>query len=142
MSDNWDFYFANVGGVVSSLLVNLGIRNSVPDPQRPWLLWSCVYFPRPSEDGYQISEEDETSILVRIEETLTQAVKESAEAELVGRITSDSRREFYFYGPRSDGFEEAVANALMNFPGYQYKAGAREDSDWSHYLNVLYPTAE
>ncbi|MCI0664588.1 MAG: DUF695 domain-containing protein [Acidobacteria bacterium] len=142
MSDSWDFYFANVGGVVSSLLVDLGIRNSVPDAQRPWLLWSCVYFPEASVDGYPISDEDETSILCRIEEALTQTVKESTEAELVGRITSDSRREFYFYGPQSDGFEEAIAKALVNFPAYQYKVGSREDPDWSHYLNVLYPTPE
>ena len=39
MSDNWDFYFANVNEMPASLFVDLGIRNSAPDPERPWLLW-------------------------------------------------------------------------------------------------------
>jgi|SRR5262245_8106444 len=142
MSDNWDFYFANVNGEVGSLLVNLGIRDSVPDPQRPWLLWTCIYFQQSSDDGYPTSDGDEDSTLGRIEEALRHALKEGTEAELVGRITSDSRREFYFYGRGLDGFEEAVAQSLESFPGYRYKAGAREDPSWSHYIDVLYPTPE
>jgi hypothetical protein len=142
MSDNWDFYFASVNDVVASILVDLGIRDSVPDPERPWLLWTCVYFPQPSDDGYPTTDEDENSSLAQIEVVLTRAVKESNEAELLGRITGEVRREYYFYGPRPTGFEEVVANVLKDFPAYRYKAGTRKDPEWSHYLDVLYPTPE
>jgi uncharacterized protein (TIGR01619 family) len=142
MSDNWDFYFSNVNDEVASILVNLGISDSVPDPQRPWLQWIWVYFQKPSDDGYPTPDENEDSTLDQIEEALTQAVKESLEAEMVGRITTQKRREFFFYGPRAAGFEEAVADALKSFPAYQFKMGTREDPDWSHYLDILYPTPE
>jgi uncharacterized protein (TIGR01619 family) len=140
MSDEWDFYFTNVNDVVASLFVDLGIHDSVPDPHRPWLLWSSVYFQHQSDNG--LSTSDEASILYQIEDALTQAVEESTEAELVGRITTDGRMELYFYGPRSAGFEEAVANALKSFPEYEFDAGAQKDPEWSQYMDVLYPTPE
>lgn len=140
MSDAWDFYFANLNNAIASLFVDLGIRDSAPDLARPWLLWSWVYFCQPRDDG--LSSSDEAPILHRVEDALTNTVKEISEAELVGRITTAGRREFYFYGPRSDGFEEAVATALRSFPAYAFDSGAKADPNWSQYLNVLYPSPE
>jgi len=140
LSDAWDFYFANVNDVIASLFVDLGIRNSVPDAKRPWLLWVWVYFRQPREDG--LSSSEEAPILYQIEDALTKAVKEMTEAELVGRITTAGHRGFYFYGPRPDHFEEAVASGLMSFSAYQFDSGKKPDPEWSHYLNVLYPTPE
>lgn len=140
MSDAWDFYFANVNGVIASLFVDLGIRDSVPNADRPWLLWTWVYFRKPRPDG--LSSSEEAPILNDIEDSLTKAGKETAEAELVGRITTAGRREFYFYGPRPDEFETAVAIALKSFSDYEFDTGAKEDPEWSQYLNVLYPSPE
>ena len=42
MSDQWDFYFANVNDKLASLFLDVGIRDRVPDPSRPWLLWVWV----------------------------------------------------------------------------------------------------
>jgi uncharacterized protein DUF695 len=75
MSDEWDFYFANVNDVVASLFVDLGIRDSIPDAQRPWLLWSLVYFRHSRDDG--LSSTEEAPILRQIEDALTKAVKEA-----------------------------------------------------------------
>jgi regulator of RNase E activity RraB len=140
MSDAWDFYFANVNSVLASLFVDLGIRDSVPAPDRPWLLWTWVYFRQPRDDG--LSSSEEAPILHQIEDAVTHAVKEITEAELVGRITTSGRREFYFYGPRPDHFVEAVASALKAFPSYEFDSGIQEDPEWSQYLNVLYPSPE
>lgn len=140
MSDAWDFYFANVNDVAASLFVDLGIRDSVPDPKRPWLLWSWVYFRHPRDDG--LSSSEEAPILHEIEDALTNAVKDISKAELVGRITTAGRREFYFYGAQPDRFEEAVASALKDFPAYEFDSGTKEDPEWSQYLNVLYPSPE
>jgi len=53
-----DFYFANVNDVVASLFVDLGIRDSIPDEEAPWLLWSWVYFGNPRDDGLSSLEEE------------------------------------------------------------------------------------
>jgi len=140
MSDSWDFYFANLNDVVASLFVDLGIRDSIPDAERSWLLWSWVYFRHSRDDG--LSSSEEAPILHQIEDALTKAVKEATEAELVGRITTAGRREFYFYEPQTDRFEEAVASALKGFPDYEFDSGTKEDAEWSLYLNVLYPSPE
>ena len=42
LSDEWDFYFARVNDAVSSIFVDLGIRDDVPIETRPWLLWVWV----------------------------------------------------------------------------------------------------
>jgi regulator of RNase E activity RraB len=140
VSDAWDFYFANVNDVIASLFVDLGIRDSVPDPDRPWLLWTWVYFRQPRHDG--LSSAEEAPILVDIEDALTNAVKEASQAELVGCITTACRREFYFYGPQPGIFEQAIAGAMKGFPDYEYDTGTKDDPDWSQYLNVLYPSPE
>jgi hypothetical protein len=140
MSDAWDFYFAKVNDVVASLFVDLGIRDSVPDAGRPWLLWNWVYFRQPRDDG--LSSSEEAPILHEIEDALTKEVKETTNAELVGRITTAGRREFYFYGPQPGRFAEAVASALKRFPDYEFETGTAEDPKWSQYLDVLYPSPE
>lgn len=140
MSDAWDFYFTNMNEVIASLFVDLGIRDSVPDSDRPWLLWTWVHFRQPRDNG--LSSSQEGVMLHEIEDALTKAVKESTKAELVGRITTSGRREFYFYGAVPDRFEKTVASTLKSFPDYEFDTGSKEDADWSQYLNVLYPSPE
>ena len=140
MSDSWDYYFANVNDSVASVFVNLGIRDSVPHADRPWLLWVWVYFRQPRDDG--LSSSEEAPIFHEIEDSLTNEVRETTEATLVGRITTAGHREFYFYSPHQDRFGQAVAAAMMHFPNYEFDAGFKKDPDWSQYLNVLYPSPE
>ena len=56
MSEEWDSYFCNVNDKLASIRVDLGIRSTVPDPNRPWLLWVWVYFERPRVDGMRTTE--------------------------------------------------------------------------------------
>jgi uncharacterized protein (TIGR01619 family) len=140
MSDEWDFYFAKLNDALASLFVDLGIRESVPDPDRPWLLWTWVSFRQPREDG--LSSAEEAPILYEIEDALTKAVNQNTRAVFVGRITAAGRRQFYFYGAVPGGFEAAVATAVNSFPGYEFCTGAKQDPEWSQYQNVLYPSPE
>lgn len=138
MSDGWDFYFARVNGELASLFVDLGIRDRVPDQQKPWLLWVWVKFEKPRNDD--LSSEEEAPRLFEIEDALKNRVREATGAELVGRITTAGRREFYFYGPRPTGFREAATDAFKDFPEYSFQLGDKEDPAWSHYIDVLYPS--
>lgn len=138
MSDSWDFYFSNVNDKLASLFVDLGIHDSAPDAARPWLLWLWVEFNHPREDGLSSREEYET--LCAIEDSLTTSIHRSMPAVVVGRITTDGRREFYFYSSESTRFADAVAAAMAEFPDYRWELGSKLDPKWTHYFNVLYPT--
>ena len=138
MSDKWDFFFAKVNGKVASLFVDLGVREVAPDATHPWLLWVWVYFNHPRENGLSSSQEADT--LSEIEDALADAVGNAVDGFLVGRITTDGHREFYFYASSVAGFDDALARSMISFPGYQWDAGTEHDPQWKHYLDVLYPT--
>jgi hypothetical protein len=140
VSDEWDFYFTRVNDVLASIFVDLGIRRSVPDSERPWLLWVWVHFRSPRADG--LSSSEEAPILLKIEDALGEAVRSACEAAYVGRITTAGRRELYYYGTHTGGFEEAVTQAMHGFPEYEFELGTEWDAGWSQYLRVLYPTPE
>jgi hypothetical protein len=138
VSDQWDFYFANVNEKLASLFVDLGIRETAPDTDNPWLLWAWVYFNHPREDG--LSNSQEADALSQIEDSLMEAVSGVVNGFLTGRITTDGRREFYFYAPAYAGFTEAVARSMERFPEYKWDADTKHDPEWNQYLGLLYPT--
>lgn len=138
MSDHWDFYFARVNDVESSLFVDLGVRKDVPVAERPWLLWIWVHMNSPQENGMSSSEE--APRLFALEDAFNAPLATSCGAELVGRITGDSRREFYYYGIGEQAFERTVREVLKEFPEYRFDFGAQHDPEWAQYLNVLYPS--
>jgi uncharacterized protein (TIGR01619 family) len=140
MTNNWKPYFCNVNGKLASILVDLGLRDSVPIASKSWLLWVWVYFQSPRADG--LSDGKEAPTLYKIEDALTPCLARVCEALLCGRITTEGRREFYFYGETKEGFRRAAEDALAGFEGYKSELGEREDSSWGQYLNVLYPSPE
>jgi len=138
MSDQWDSYICNVNDKLASIFLDLGIRTSVPDPIRPWLLWAFVPFKHPRPDG--LSSQQEFQTLIAIEDVLNASVLSACGAILSGRITSDGRREFYYYGTQPEGFEDAVAKCMATFQGYSADCGEQFDPEWRQYLDVLYPS--
>jgi uncharacterized protein (TIGR01619 family) len=140
MTDNWKPYLCNVNGKLASVFVNLGLRDSVPIASKSWLLWVWVYFQSPRADG--LSDGKEAPTLYKIEDALTLCLSRACQALLCGRITTEGRREFYFYGETKDGFREAVRGALAAFERYKFDLGGQEDPSWGQYLKVLYPSPE
>lgn len=137
MSDDWDFYLCRVNGEPASIFLDLGARDRAPDPARPMLLFAWVGMRAPRPDGLSSAEEAPT--LGAIEDALTPAVEAACGAVFVGRVTNVGRRELYFYGQGTDGFEDAVARALSAFPGYSADTGAKADPEWAHYVDFLFP---
>jgi uncharacterized protein (TIGR01619 family) len=140
MTENWKTYLCNVNGKLASILVNIGLREDVPMALKPWLLWTWVYFQSPRPDG--LSDNKEAPTLYKIEDALNLSVFRACQAIPCGRITTEGRREFYFYGETKNGFRHAVETALTDFDGYRFDVGQQEDSVWEQYLNVLYPSPE
>lgn len=77
-----------------------------------------------------------------IEEKLTDTMIERFDALLCGRITTNGRREFYYYAPHSEHLESEVANAMSMFRDYEFDCGSKYDPQWRQYLDVLYPSDE
>jgi uncharacterized protein (TIGR01619 family) len=140
MTENWKSYLCNVNGKLASIFVNLSLRADVPLSSKPWLLWTWVYFQIPRADG--LSDGKEAPTLYQIEDALNLCVFRACQAIPCGRITTEGRREFYFYGETENGFGHAVKAALKGFEGYRYDIGSQEDLEWGQYLNVLYPSPE
>jgi len=140
MSDNWKSYFCSVNGKLASIFFDFGIRQTVPDEGRSWLLWVWVYFKQPRPDGLSSREEFET--LVSLEDSLVAALEQRCRAVLSGRITTAGRREFYFYGARPEDFNETVRQSMSSFRGYRFDLDKQHDPAWAQYLNVIYPSEE
>lgn len=140
MLRGWNSYFCNVNDKLASIFLNLDLRDSAPDVTRPWLLWVWVYFQHPRPDGLSSRLEFET--ISALEDKLTAAVEQQCRATMSGRITTDGRREFYFYGSDPQAFEKVVTQSMASFEGYKFDFDKQEDPDWNQYLNVLYPSEE
>jgi hypothetical protein len=138
LSDEWDFYFARVNDVVSSIFVDLGIRPDAPLEKRPWLLWVWVEMQSARPDG--LSSNDEAPKLHEIGAALGSAISALCGAQLVGRITGAGRREFYFYAAEPGELDNATASAMTEFETYKYETGSSFQPDWEHYINLLYPS--
>jgi regulator of RNase E activity RraB len=140
MTDNWKSYFCNVNEKLASVFINLSLRNEAPILSKPWLLWVWVHFQAPRGDG--LSDGKEAPTLFKIEELLAAHIGRQCQAIPCGRITTEGRREFYFYGETKEGLAAAVQAARSDFREYKFDLGDQEDSLWEHYLNVLYPSAQ
>jgi uncharacterized protein (TIGR01619 family) len=140
MLHGWNSYYCNVDDKLASIFLNLDLRETAPDAAKPWLLWVSIYFKQPRSDGLSSREEFDT--LNAIEDKLTAAVEQECGATMSGRITTDGRREFYFYASDPQTFEEVVTKSMALFDGYEFDSDKQEDPDWNQYLNVLYPSEE
>jgi hypothetical protein len=138
MAGNWNSYICKVNGSVASIFLDFALKDVVPMPDRHWLLWVWLYLRKPRKDG--LSDAVELNRLVEIENCLSERMLESCGAILSGSITTEGRREFYYYGSLRESFEATVQSALCEFDGYRFDCGAQEDRDWNQYLNILYPS--
>lgn len=139
MTENWDSYICRVNGELASIFLNLALRANAPIADKEWLLWVWVHLQNPRPDG--LSDTGELETLIDLDERLSQRLLECCGAVLAGTITTQGRREFYFYGRSPGGFDSAVLSAVGEFHGYRFETGTQADPQWNQYLTVLYPSA-
>ena len=139
IDDHWEIYVTFVDENPSVILVDLGISAIAPLPDKPSLAWVWVHIASPDEEGFPSEEEDMR--LNEVEDAITDALEDSS-AQYVGRITTDGRREFYFYMDNPAEFRTTVTSAMSSTPQYEFEIDEAEDPEWEHYFNVLYPSPE
>ncbi len=138
ISSKWDFYQCTVNGKPASIYLDLGLHKAAPDPAKPLLLivWLDLRFP---DAEHRMSTDAEFDALGAIEDRLAEGFKDAYDCTYAGRITTDGRREFYFYSASANQIEALALSALAPFPGYTVKAWSQSDARWEQYLSVLYP---
>ena len=137
--DHWEIYVTYVDEKPAVILVDLGVAKAAPLAEKTALVWLWVHLQSPDDEGF--SSEDEDLILNEIEDAVTEAI-DPASSRYVGRITSDGRREFYFYTDSPQKFQETTTAAMSSSPEYRFEIDDAIDAEWRHYLDVLYPSPE
>lgn len=142
MSEKWDFYMCNVNGKLSSIFVDLGIHSMAPDRSKPWLAWIWVYMKCPRGDGLTETNERERNALDDLESVLIEKLPDLLDGTVVGRITTDGHKEFYYYVSAPGKAEATIAKFMKAFPDFGFDSETREDPEWTQFLDLLYPTEE
>ncbi len=138
--EEWASYFSLVNNEYASIFVDLGIKPIAPIKKQKKILWVWVYFKNPREDG--LSSDQESSFLFKIEDEISEKLKSKYNTTYAGRITTQGRREFYFYSSTSKNYENEISKIMSKFSGYKFDFGIENDPNWNQYSNVLYPTPE
>ena len=139
MSDQWEFYPTRVDDEAASIYVNLSYRDAAPIESASDLIWLRLYFLHPRDDG--LSSQEEFQTLCEIEDAMERVLEDSGlSTYYVGRNTSGGSRDFYFYSGNGQETEETLKQAMVRFPDYEYETGHRTESDWSAYLEFLFPS--
>ena len=138
MTSKWDFYQCTVNAKPASIYLDLALQGAAPDTHRPLLLivWLDLRFPDPD---HQMATDAEFDALAAIEDRLADSFQAAYGCRYAGRITTDGRREFYFYSASDHQMAALALAALAPYPGYTVKAWSQLDGAWEQYLGVLFP---
>lgn len=135
--EDWDFYFSNVDDILGSFYVDLGLAKIAPLADKPNLVWISVNMNNPREDGLSSNEEFDT--LSAIEDRLQEFITGKHNSIYAGRLTTDSRRDFYFYMGDTTLYDKTISESMVAFPAYSFDLGIKEDNQWKQYFNFMYP---
>ena len=133
---DWNSYFVNVNNELASVFVNLRLHESAPFDTHPTLSWYWVEMKEPKENG--LSSRAEYNSLIAHEDALLAHLAGSSFV-YAGRITTQGRREFYFYTAADFDFVKSIQQSFADTENYRYQLGQKSDSQWEHYLDLLYP---
>lgn len=135
--EEWDFYFSNIDDIIGSFYIDLGLIHIAPASDKPNLVWISLQMNNPREDGLSSSEEFET--LKEVEDRLQNFVLAKHNALYAGRLTTDGRRDFYFYMGDTTLYDRTISESMIGFPTYSFEFGIKADKQWEQYFNFMYP---
>jgi len=139
MSDDWDFYMLLVEDKPASIMVDLGIRSSVPVKTHPQMGYLRTYMNHPNpENGLSTDQEFET--LCKIGDAIEAVIKKSDGRHIyVGRNTCAGTRDFFFYSDNLEALHKDLTEVTEKFSNYEFENGGREDAYWGVYTDFLFP---
>jgi hypothetical protein len=90
----------------------------------------------PREDG--LSSDEEFKTLLEIEDQLQEHITSQHNSIYIGRLTTDGRRDYYFYAGDTMLYDKTISDAMVAYPLYSFEFGIK-DRDWKLYLDFMYP---
>jgi hypothetical protein len=138
-ASDWQSYLCKVNDELASIYVDLGFASTAPLPETPKLVWLWIRLNHPREDG--LSSDEEFDALCNFEDGLEGTVNNHKPSYYVGRITTQGRREFYFYTTHAMEFQKVADNWMELHSEYSFQHGAKTDELWNHYFKTLLPGA-
>lgn len=135
--EDWDFYFTNVDDILSSFYVDLGLSKVAPINDKPNLIWISLNMNNSREDGLSSNEEFDT--LSEIEDRLQEYITNRHNSIYAGRLTTDGRRDFYFYMGDTTLYDKTISESMVAYPSYSFDFGIKEDKPWKSYFEFIYP---
>lgn len=137
LTSDWDFYLCKVDDKPASIFLDLNAFEIATASEFPSIAYIRVKMNQPRADG--LSSQEEYEALEMLEKSVERSFVDS-ETKYVGRCTTNSQRDFFFYVTDDFGWEERVTKCMGTHQNYQYETGVRSDPDWSTYHSYLYPS--
>jgi hypothetical protein len=137
LQSDWRSYLCRVNDKPASVFVDLGLERVQPLAQAPKLAWLWIRLNHPGPDG--MSSDAEFKALCQFEDELEASIRQLVGSCYPGRITTEGRREFYFYVPDDAEFGTVVDELMDAHREFAFQFGEKADPTWSHYRNLLLP---
>lgn len=135
MSDNWNTYFTTIHNKPASFLLDMEPWQNGENARLVHLYRLSVNLNEPNEDG--LTSQKEASVLYAIEDSIHDSLDRNY--MFIGRITTDNRREFYYYTDSVNGNElELLAAKFLGNYGYNISR-VDEQKPKEFYYESLYP---
>lgn len=136
----WENYIVSLDGRPVSINVDLGLQESAPLKELPYVIIVRTSINIPNSDG--MPDADESVRLFQLEDLLVEGLARQNGALYTGRFTQRGIREFYFYAPDTVRYHAALEKAFEKFTSYKWLAKAKLDQQWDNYFNVLCPSEQ
>lgn len=135
MSDNWNTFFTYIDNKPASFFLDLEPWKNDANEKLIHLDWLSITLNEPNGNGLTCNKE--AAILFAIEDSIHDSL--DSHYMFVGRITTDGRRDFYYYTDSEDGskLENLATKFLEN---YKYSINRiKEQKPRDFYYEFLYP---
>lgn len=135
MSDNWNTYFTYIDNKPASFMLDLEPWKNGENEMLVHLYRLSIILNDPNENG--LSNNKEAEVLYAIEDAIHESLDNNY--VYVGRITTDGRRDFFYYTASADG-DELKLNAAQILENYKYSINQiEEQKPRDFYHQNLYP---
>ncbi len=137
IASDWDFFAREENLVPRFYMVDLGLKNYAPIPDRGFLVQVEIILQEADQNG--LTRPSEAEVLFVLEDYLSRHLAETVNGIYAGRITGKGKRSFYFYCQTSVDIHNIIAEVTCDFEEYQAVTSVRKDAGWQFYQQELYP---
>ncbi|WKA55711.1 DUF695 domain-containing protein [Planococcus shixiaomingii] len=138
MSEYWDTYVDLIDGKPASIVLDMEVSQEFDAKEYKYAFAARLPLKKPSEDGLHAGAEADR--LAIIEEAFIEAAEHRHYIN-VGKVTTDGKRDMFFYSLHED--EEALAllaNKLYFLADYEIEVFKLDETrSWDFYFEFLYP---